>query len=562
MVDRAGQLLGNYRLKRLLAEGGFGDVYLGEHIHLGTQAAIKVLKAQLVHEDIEQFRSEARTIARLIHPHIVRILEFGIEDNAPFLVMDYAPNGTLRQRYPKGSIVPLPLVVSYVKQIAEALSYAHEHKLIHRDVKPENMLIGRHEEVLLSDFGIALIAQSSRYQGTHDLAGTIGYMAPEQIQAHPRPASDQYALGVVVYEWLSGDRPFHGSFTEIAAKHATASPPPLRQKRITIPPDVEHVVMTALAKDPRQRFANILAFAMALEQASQGGLETVVKPEVLLPASVPSAQEKRSVALPVSSSREGPVEGKGPYEKQRTHPNEERVAWTISIGKPQFVPLLATLIGILLFGGLLPFLDLGHYANFVTLSSTGTAYVTAYGNYGGGVGGVFGTLGALVIYGFVETIPLFFGATSGSSIGLLVGGFGFLIGAIGNFYLTRSSAGLPVGTVSDFFSYFNIYGCWFLLLYMAWLGYVTGFAASRTQRQYQTLSNLFLACIFSLLGVMGGISFLLITFDSFVVHTSFVWQQLLFFLVPLPSLIVLLILLRMYDAILQRMQVRRHHKPR
>ncbi len=139
------------------------------------------------------------------------------------------------------------------------------------------MLLGEREELLLSDFGIALIAQSSRYQGTQDMAGTIAYMAPEQIQGKPRSASDQYALGIVVYEWLSGDRPFHGSFTEIAVQHTVVPPPSLREKVPTILPDVEQVVMTALAKEPKERFASVQAFAKALEQASQADVATFVK---------------------------------------------------------------------------------------------------------------------------------------------------------------------------------------------------------------------------------------------------------------------------------------------
>jgi len=162
MADWVGQQLGNYRLIRMLGEGGFAEVYLGEHIHLGTKAAIKVLHTQLTSDDVDKFRDEARTIANLIHPNIVRVLEFGIEGKTPFLVMDYAPNGTLRQKHPKGVPLPLPTIVNYVKQIAEALQSAHEEKFIHRDVKPENMLLGRRGEVLLSDFGIALVAQSSR----------------------------------------------------------------------------------------------------------------------------------------------------------------------------------------------------------------------------------------------------------------------------------------------------------------------------------------------------------------------------------------------------------------
>src|SRR5256884_1346504 len=214
MADRVGQQLGNYQLIQLLGKGTFAEVYLGGHIHLGTLAAVKMMHTQLTREDIISFRIEARIIAHLIHPNIVRVLEFGMEGENSYLVMDFAPGGTLRQRYPKGTTLPLLTIVSYVKQIADALQYAHDERLIHRDVKPENLLLGRRNEVLLSDFGIALVAQSSHYNSTRsiqDLAGTIAYMAPEQIQSQAVPASDQYSLGVVVYEWLSGARPFHGS---------------------------------------------------------------------------------------------------------------------------------------------------------------------------------------------------------------------------------------------------------------------------------------------------------------------------------------------------------------
>ena len=139
MGDRVGQQLGNYRLVRLLGQGGFADVYLGEHIYLKTPAAIKVLQTRLVQDDLQVFLKEARSITNLIHPNIVRVLEFGVEDKTPFLAMNDAPNGTLRQRHPKDSQVPLLTIVSYVKQVASALQYVHEQRLIHRDIKPENM---------------------------------------------------------------------------------------------------------------------------------------------------------------------------------------------------------------------------------------------------------------------------------------------------------------------------------------------------------------------------------------------------------------------------------------
>jgi serine/threonine protein kinase len=185
--------------------------------------------------------------------------------------MDYAPNGSLRQRHPKGSLVPLPVIVSSVKQVADALQYAHEQKFIHRDIKPENMLLGRRQEVLLSDFGIATIAHStsSLNVDTQGTSGTLAYMAPEQIEGHPRAASDQYALGVVVYEWLCGERPFDGSVSELIAQQLSMSPVPLRERMPAIPIEVEQVVLRALAKEPKARFASVADFALALEQASQ-----------------------------------------------------------------------------------------------------------------------------------------------------------------------------------------------------------------------------------------------------------------------------------------------------
>ena len=231
MIDRHGQCLGNYRLMSLLGRGGFAEVYLGEHIYLKTQAAVKILQAHLLKaEDQEDFLREAQTIARLAHPHIVRIFDFGVEIQTPYLAMEYAPGGTLRQSHPRGERLELPAVVAYVRQVAEALHYIHNERLIHRDVKPENMLVGKSNEILLGDFGIALVTQSSRYQSTQSVVGTVAYMAPEQIQGQPRPASDQYSLAIVVYEWLCGQRPFSGSFTELCMQHMFAPVPALRAK--------------------------------------------------------------------------------------------------------------------------------------------------------------------------------------------------------------------------------------------------------------------------------------------------------------------------------------------
>ena len=301
---RQGQPLGHYRLVRLLGQGGFAEVYLGEHIHLNTQVAVKVLHAKLLDQDVIDFKREAQTVAHLLHPNIVRVLDFGVEDAIPYLVMDYAPNGTLRHAFAKGSRLPLPAVVSFTKQVAEALQYAHAQRLIHRDIKPENMLLGLNRQVLLSDFGIALVLQSLRTHSTQNIAGTIPYMAPEQIQAHPCPASDQYSLGIVVYEWLCGTRPFQGSYTEIAVKQSMVPPPPLRVHVPEIAPVVEMMVMRALQKDPQHRFADVRTFALALEQAANQPETQQHRSTFILPQTSPfpsSTNNTPSTFMPASS---------------------------------------------------------------------------------------------------------------------------------------------------------------------------------------------------------------------------------------------------------------------
>ncbi len=269
MPDRSGQLLGNYRLVRFLGQGGFAEVYLGEHRYLRSRAALKVLRVSLSHEEAQRFLSEAQMLVNLRHPNIVRVLDFGIDQSRgmPFLVMEYATGGTARQRHPQGSRLSLATTVSYINQVSAALQYAHNHHIIHRDVKPENILIDAEQHVLLSDFGLALLAPSPDMLSTQQMAGTLPYTAPEQLRGKPSFASDQYALGVVAYEWLCGARPFEGNPWEIVHKHLNSAPAPLRELSPELPAEVEAVVLKALAKDPQQRFASVQNFARALEQA-------------------------------------------------------------------------------------------------------------------------------------------------------------------------------------------------------------------------------------------------------------------------------------------------------
>jgi tRNA A-37 threonylcarbamoyl transferase component Bud32 len=301
MPDRVGQQVGNYRLLRLLGRGAFAEVYLGEHVYLKRLAALKLLQTSLEDEDVEQFLVEAQTLARLNHPNIVRVHEFAVEQGMPILVMDYAPRRSLRQHHPHGSCLSLEMTVSYIKQVATALQYAHNQNVIHRDIKPENILLGANQEVLLSDFGIALFSPSTEQLSTQEMAGTLPYIAPEQIRGRPGFASDQYSLAVVAYEWLCGVRPFEGSQWAIAHQHVFTPPPRLREKDPSLPQAVEDVVLKALAKGPQDRYVSVQMFAQALERASQvssldlrqADLEVTAPLDPALPAAPATPKFKR-----------------------------------------------------------------------------------------------------------------------------------------------------------------------------------------------------------------------------------------------------------------------------
>jgi predicted ATPase/DNA-binding CsgD family transcriptional regulator len=267
MMEQIEQRLGNYRLIQLLGKGTFADVYLGEHLYLNTPVAIKVLHSKIDPPTLAGFLNEARQVSHLVHPHIIRVFDFGLESEAPFLVMDYAPYGNLHELHPSGSVVPLSTIVSYTMALASALQCAHDQHLVHRDLKPENVLLGSKHEVLLSDFGLALLASDQEVLRVKEHFGTLSYMAPELILGKPVPASDQYALAIMVYEWLSGHRPFGGSAVHISNQHLYAVPPSLCEGHPEIPRAVEQVVLKGLSKEPAQRFVDVLNFARAFEEA-------------------------------------------------------------------------------------------------------------------------------------------------------------------------------------------------------------------------------------------------------------------------------------------------------
>ncbi len=298
--------LGDYYLLRPIGRSDFSDVYLAEHIQQHTQVALKRLHGPVKGEDARKFLHHTATLARLQHPHIVAIRDFGIERDVAFLVMDYIPHGSLRQRHPRGARVPLEVILGYVKQVADALYYVHQQGLVHRDVKPHNMLLDGDGRIMLNDFGTVTGSYSLQPEqaSLDDFEGTVLYAAPEQLQGKPQRSSDQYALAVVVYEWLCGDWPFSGSFHEIAHQHLFAPPPYLQEKGITLPIAIEQAVLRALEKDPTKRFSSVMMFAEELEWAykvahAKGLLQhTATQAEVSSPEPQPPPRRQFKRPLP------------------------------------------------------------------------------------------------------------------------------------------------------------------------------------------------------------------------------------------------------------------------
>lgn len=284
-----GQQLGRYRLLRLIGSGGMGEVYLAEDPGINRQVAIKVIRAEIapypatnVSRATALFQREAKAVAMLDHPHILPLYDYGEqkrdETTLTYLVTPYRPEGSLAswlQR--RGTANPLSLqdIEHIVQQAASALQYAHDHQLIHQDVKPSNFLIRMNKDnpnrpdLLLTDFGIARLSTLTS-GASQSIRGTPGYMAPEQWEGHPVPASDQYALAMMAYELLTGRSPFQGNPMQMMYAHIHTQPQAPSSINPRLSPAIDTVILRALAKEPEDRFPSISAFASAEHMALQG----------------------------------------------------------------------------------------------------------------------------------------------------------------------------------------------------------------------------------------------------------------------------------------------------
>ena len=277
MNDLSGQDIGRYHILEPLGEGGMAKVYKAFDTHLENEVAVKVIRTDqlapaMLDRTIKRFEREAKEVAKLSHPNIVRVMDYGEQDGVPYLVMQYLHGGTLKQLL--GKPMPYQKAAALLVPIARALEYAHQHKMVHRDVKPANILVTDSGEPMLTDFGIVKmldVEDGNTLTGTGVGLGTPQYMAPEQWMGNFSAEVDQYSLGVVFYELVTGHRPYNADTPAAVLLKQAADPLPRPSTFVPgLPDEVEQVLFKSLAKNPQDRYPSMSEMASALTRLERG----------------------------------------------------------------------------------------------------------------------------------------------------------------------------------------------------------------------------------------------------------------------------------------------------
>ncbi len=310
MLTRDRVLSGRYRVEAEIGRGGMARVYRATDTVLGRTVAIKVLDTEQAsdHSFVDRFRREARAAARLNHPGVVAVFDTGSDDGVHYIIMEYVHGRTLGQVVAEEGPLPPDRAAAIATSVAEALSFAHAEGLVHRDVKPANVMLTDSGRVKVMDFGIARVVSAHTLTQTAKVFGTAAYLSPEQAQGQRVDGrSDVYALGVVLYEMLTGRAPFAAdSPVALAFKHINEEPAPPSSVRRGIPAGLEAVVMRALAKDPDARYPGAAEMATALgpfaaAAGAAGAAGVTTEPRVVLPDStvrLPTAEVPEALTGP------------------------------------------------------------------------------------------------------------------------------------------------------------------------------------------------------------------------------------------------------------------------
>jgi eukaryotic-like serine/threonine-protein kinase len=329
---------GRYRIQRKLGAGGMADVYLAEDQELGRRVAIKILNSRHGNDDqfIERFRREAKNAAALNHPNIVSIYDRGEAEDTYYIAMEFLDGRTLKELIVSRGAAPINVAIEYARQILSALRFAHRHGIVHRDIKPHNVLVDGEGRVKVTDFGIAR-AGTSQMTEAGSIVGTAQYLSPEQARGgEVDPRSDLYSLGIVLYELLTGQTPFDGETpVEIAMKHLSTPPQPPSKLRPDIPRELDLVVMRALAKNPDDRYQSADQMEADLERVARGArvsaatvdsaTQVMSRPAAAAIATTSATAATMIAAPPASAAQDAPppvVE-----EEEEYHEGGDRPLW-------------------------------------------------------------------------------------------------------------------------------------------------------------------------------------------------------------------------------------------
>ena len=289
MSDLTGQHLGPYEITEAIGSGGMANVYRAVQPSIGREVAIKVLPGHFLQDRtfLERFNREVKVIAKLQHPHILPVIDYGEQDGTPYIVMAFMPGGTLTDRIPAGGM-SLDEASRLVDQIAQGLDYAHEQGIIHRDFKPSNVLIDRKGNAYLADFGIARMAEGTGALTGSGVVGTPAYMAPEiSMPGGITPLLDVYALGVTLYQMLTGNHPFSADTPMgVMMAHAVQPIPDIRVQRRDLPDDVQAIISRAMSKNPAERYQSAGELAADLRAVAHGS-PPATRPAEMFPDTVP-----------------------------------------------------------------------------------------------------------------------------------------------------------------------------------------------------------------------------------------------------------------------------------
>lgn len=478
-----GKQIGNYRILAEINSGSFGSVYQGKHVIFEDDpvVAIKLLHTPLHSSDEHtEFINEAQVLKKLQHPNILRILDAGFQDGIPYLVTEYATGGSLRDRLKQSNSEPLPLdeATTILTQIGQALHYAHEQHIIHRDLKPENILFNQRGEALLADFGIAILLASTR-TGLVEFGGTPPYMAPEQFEGLASARSDQYSLGCIAYELVTGHRLFTIPTPTLETywfHHAQVEPIPPARYNPQLPIYIEQAILTALAKNRADRYNDILAFSEALhdrlpksEQANQPLSLPPLLSHTVIQGSPTPHEGLSSSLLPEEPEQTQFLTRSGQEQVKVPQSTVQKI-----MGTKRLRQGILTLIGMAIYtaanfvvGNLIvsaQYSGQSFILNAIIPLQSSNAYVVRWGYF---------------LIGLFFFIPCFFGAKFGPLVGLVVAFTGALLGDASSQLVTA----------------------WYEFAGFAALGFISGLAYIKTRGLYNDTRNILLAIGFSCLAI-------------------------------------------------------------